>query len=232
MSRRAWLGALAGCLVALVVIPTGWILTRPDASGVGQLPARADIARPTTTATGTGTADTSPASRGGVPEVPIYQADISAQRASTTRAPIPTRLTIQGLSSIPVDAVGVAGDGTVAIPHNAEHVGWYQFGPTPGDGAGSAVIVGHRDSRTQGRGALYDLGAVNVGDRIQVRLSDGTSLGYRIVERRLYVKQGLPWSTFFTDHGPPRLTVITCGGSYDAAHGGYQDNLIVTATPA
>ena len=228
MSRRAWLGALAGCLVALVVIPTGWVLTRPDASGVGQLPAQSGSAMPTTTITADGSTGTS----ADVPRVPIYQADITAQRASGTRVRVPTRLTIQGLSSIPVDAVGVAGDGTVAIPHNAEHVGWYQFGPAPGDGAGSAVIVGHRDSRTQGRGALYDLGAVNVGDRIQVRLSDGTSLGYRIVERRLYLKQGLPWSTFFTDQGPPRLTVITCGGAYDAGHGGYQDNLIVTATPA
>jgi len=227
MSRRGWLGLLAGCLAALVLIPTGWALTRPDATGIGQLPVLAGPAAPTV-APPASVPDSGP----GAPAIPIYQADLVAQPGTETRTPTPTTLTIASIAvSVPVEAAGVAPDGTVAIPHNAYHVGWYEFGPAPGDATGSAVIVGHRDSRTQGRGALYNLGAVNLGDQIQVRLSDGTTLTYRIVERRLYLKQGLPWATFFTNQGPPRLTIITCGGAYDPHHGGYQDNLIVTATP-
>lgn len=165
--------------------------------------------------------------------IPIYQADLAAQRGAATRTPTPTTLTIASIAvSAPVEAAGVATDGTVAIPHDADHVGWYEFGSAPGSPTGSAVIVGHRDSRTQGRGALYNLGAVNLGDQIQVRLSDGKTLTYQVAERRLYLKQGLPWATFFTTQGSPRLTVVTCGGAYDPNHGGYQDNLIVTATPA
>jgi len=228
MSRRGWLGLLAGCLLALVLIPTGWALTRPDASAIGQLPVvtgptGSPTANPRATATEPGA---------GASAIPIYQADLAALRGAATRTPTPTTLTIASIAvSAPVEAAGVAPDGTVAIPHNAYHVGWYEFGPAPGDPTGSAVIVGHRDSRTQGRGALYNLGAVNLGDQVQIRLSDGKTLAYRVVERRLYLKQGLPWATFFTNQGPPRLTVITCGGAYDPNHGGYQDNLIVTATP-
>jgi hypothetical protein len=228
MNRRGWLGLLAGCLLALFLIPAGWALTRPDASGIGQLPVvtgptGSPTANPPASVTDLGT---------GASAIPVYQADLAAQRGADVRTPTPTTLTIASIAvSAPVEAAGVAPDGTVAIPHNAYHVGWYEFGPAPGAAAGSAVIVGHRDSRTQGRGALYNLGAVNLGDQVQVRLSDGKTLAYRVVERRLYLKQGLPWATFFTNQGSPRLTVITCGGAYDPNHGGYQDNLIVTATP-
>lgn len=228
MSRRGWLGLLVGFVAALVLIPSGWAMTRSDVSSVGQLPAASGP-------TGTPTPREPSAEPGRAPSasaVPTYQADISAQPGPVTPAPTPQTLTIAGIAgSVPVESVGVATDGSVAIPPNAYHVGWYQFGPAPGDAAGSAVIVGHRDSRTQGRGALYNLSDVNLGDRIQVQLSTGKTLTYRVVERRFYAKQGLPWATFFTNQGPPRLTVITCGGDYDPSRGGYQDNLIVTATP-
>ena len=230
MSRRGWLGLLAGCLAALVLIPTGWALMRADNTGVGQLPSAGGPTSPATTPASTAPAREGPAA--GAAAVPTYQADLAARDGSATQALTPTVLTIAAIAvSAPVEPVGVASDGMVAIPPDAHHVGWYEFGPAPGDAAGSAVIVGHRDSRTQGRGALYDLGAVSLGDKVQVRLSSGKTLTYRVVERRRYPKQGLPWATFFTDRGPPRLTVITCGGPYDPRHGGYQDNLIVTATP-
>jgi len=228
MNRRGWLGLLVGCLGALVLIPVGWALTRPDASGIGQLP----VAAGPTWALQATAPDAAPDLGPGSSDIPIYQADLAAQRGDNPRTPTPTALSIASIGvSASVEPAGVAPYGTVAIPHNAYHVGWYEFGPAPGDATGSAVIVGHRDSRTQGRGALYNLGAVNLGDQIQVRRSDGKTLTYRVVERRLYLKQGLPWATFFTNQGSPRLTVITCGGTYDPNHGGYQDNLIVTATP-
>ena len=228
MSRRGWILVLLGSLAALILVPTEWAMTRPDAAGVGQLPAASSP--------GDGSSDGPQQSEGGpvgTPSpIPIYQADITGKAGTVVRPPTPTSLTIASLGvAAPVETIGVAPDGTVAIPHDADHVGWYQYGPAPGAASGSAVIVGHRDSRTQGRGALYNLGAVNLGDQIRIRLSNGRTLTYRVVERRLYLKQGLPWATFFTGQGPPRLTVITCGGDYVATRGGYQDNLIVTAVP-
>ncbi len=71
-----------------------------------------------------------------------------------------------------IDAVvvptGVTEDGAVVIPKDAYRVGWYRFGPAPGADAGSAVIVGHVDSKTQGRGALFSLVGIDVGDVVTV----------------------------------------------------------------
>ncbi|HTY71569.1 MAG TPA: class F sortase [Actinomycetes bacterium] len=231
MSGRGWQGLFALCLAVFIMIPAGWAVTRSDATGVGHLPA--DV---TSASRPTGPMDGLPMTAvpavGTPPRIPVYDAHLGAAAGPAPHPPAPTELTIKSIGvDAPVETIGVAADGTVAIPHNAYHVGWYRFGPAPGSASGSAVIVGHRDSRTQGRGALYNLGSAGLNEHIQVVLANGRTLTYRIVERRLYVKRGLPWSTFFTATGPPRLTIITCGGPYDRSRGGYQDNLIVTALP-
>jgi hypothetical protein len=35
----------------------------------------------------------------------------------------------------------------------------------------------------------------------------------------------------FSGTGAPRLTLITCGGSFDAARRSYRENVVVTAVP-
>ena len=39
----------------------------------------------------------------------------------------------------------------------------------------------------------------------------------------------VPWTTYFSTAGDPRLILITCGGEYDPRVGSYDDNYIVTA---
>jgi sortase (surface protein transpeptidase) len=139
------------------------------------------------------------------------------------------------LRSIGIDAtvrpVGVAADGQVEIPEDARQVGWYRFGPAAGQPRGSVVIVGHRDSRTQGAGALFRLNEAQVGDIVALTMADGSELSYRVVERRQYEKKVLPLSQLFDWEGPARLTLVTCGGPYDKRQGGYLDNIVVTALP-
>jgi len=211
-SRAATGAGLLVSLALVVGVPTGWALTRsPD--GVGALP-QTTMSSPgasESTAHSVASSVRSPRVRRAVTPRPIQ---FSAPRIGVTE---------------PIDPVGVDGAGAVAIPSDARRVGWYRFGSAPGDSIGSAVLVGHRDSRTQGRGALYPLADLAVGDLIVVGRSDGSNVRFRVVERRLYLKVGLPYETFFARTGTPRLTVITCGGPYDRQHGGYQDNLVVTA---
>jgi len=213
LKSRAAAGAGLVVSLALVVgVPGGWVLTRP-ADGVGALPP---------------TKATAPAAVQ-LPSRPVASSTV-ATRPRPAATPRPTQFSAPRIGVIAaVDPVGVDGAGAVVIPADARRVGWYQFGSAPGDPTGSAVLVGHRDSRTQGRGALYPLEDLTVGDLIVVGRSDGSSVRYRVVERRLYLKVGLPFDTFFARNGAPRLTVITCGGPYDAQNGGYQDNLVVTA---
>lgn len=125
---------------------------------------------------------------------------------------------------------GVDRDGTTQIPEDVNALGWYRYGPAPRD-SGSTVIIGHRDGRGQGRGALYALGALSVGDRIRVTLTDGSRVDYRVVSREVIEKQAVPLEDIFARSGGRVLSLISCGGVYDRARGGYQANVLVTAVP-
>ena len=150
--------------------------------------------------------------------------------AKPARQPVRLRVASLGIDA-PIDPTGVQPDGTVVVPGDAYRVGWYRFSPAPGATQGSTVLVGHVDSRTQGRGALYPLRGAVVGARITVGLDGGTEVRYRVVSRESIVKGEMPWAQLFSLSGSPRLTVITCGGPYIKALGGYQDNVVVTAVP-
>jgi hypothetical protein len=131
----------------------------------------------------------------------------------------------------PVRAVGVAADGQMRLPADPRVMGWYRFGSAPGaKSGGSVVIAGHLDSKRFGLGPLVRLRDTEVGDAIEVRLSNGATSTYAVVGVERFDRQGLP-DQLFSRQGPERLHVITCGGAYDADAGGYQQNLVVTAAP-
>ena len=129
-----------------------------------------------------------------------------------------------------VDAVGVERDGQMTIPAEVDRVGWYRFGPRPGD-MGSAVIAGHVDGRTQGLGAMAPLREAAPGDEVLVTDATGGSTRWRVVSRELISKQVLPLDRLFSRDGLPRLTLITCGGPFLPEFGSYRDNVVVVAEP-
>jgi sortase (surface protein transpeptidase) len=146
-------------------------------------------------------------------------------------APAPARITVPALSvDAAVDAVGVDPDGQMTIPAEVDRVGWYRFGPVPGT-TGSAVIAGHVDSRTQGLGAMAPLREAAVGDEVLVTDAAGSTTRWRVASRELISKQALPLDRLFSREGPPRLTLITCGGPFLREFGSYRDNVVVVAEP-
>lgn len=201
--------------------------SEPGVSGsVGQRPATSDPASPASTATPTPSTPPAPT---GAPSVGPGFTELP--QASVAAAVAPVRLSIPSLG-VRSDVVptGVDPDGTTEIPEDVDVLGWYRYGPGPLD-AGSTVVVGHRDGRGQGRGALYALGALGVGDRIRVTLADGTRVVYRVVAREVLEKQAVPLEEVFARSGPRVLSLISCGGVYDSSRGGYQSNVVVTAVP-
>ena len=153
-----------------------------------------------------------------------------AERAAAVYPP--ARLVIPALEvDAEVTPVGLDDARAVEIPEDIARVGWYALGVAPGNATGSAVIVGHRDGRIEGRGALYALAELATDDRITVVDATGRSLRYTVVAREVVAKRLLPADELFAVDGPPRLTLITCGGAYDRDAGGYQANVIVTAVP-
>jgi LPXTG-site transpeptidase (sortase) family protein len=135
-------------------------------------------------------------------------------------------------AAAPVVAVGVDERGAMAVPEDVRTVGWYRFGSRPGSLSGSAVLSGHVDDRVQGRGVFAALGDVEPGDLVEVELTDGTRLGYRVRTVEQVAKDALPADQLFARSGPPRLTLITCGGDFDWTTRTHTENVVVTAEPA
>jgi sortase (surface protein transpeptidase) len=152
--------------------------------------------------------------------------------AAVDTTPAPVRLTIPAIDvRAAIDPVGVLADGSMVIPREVDRVGWYRFGSAPGAAVGAAVLAGHIDSKTQGAGALFRLRELGVGDRIDVRRADGTTVGYRVTGKQTLVKKRLPTERLFARDGSPRLVLITCGGPFIRQLSSYRDNLVVVAEP-
>ena len=166
------------------------------------------------------------ASSAPAPPPSITVADGSVPTADAPDAPKAIRIPALKLDAT-VAAVGVdAATGEFDVPPSVDRVGWYRFGPGVSATAGSIVIAGHVDSAAQGRGAFFRLGSMSPGDK--VFLDDRE---FEVVGRERYAKTKIPLNRYFARDGALRLTLITCGGPFDAATRHYRDNVVVTATP-
>jgi hypothetical protein len=142
------------------------------------------------------------------------------------------RLVVAGVGvDAPVDPVGVSRDGLMQQPDDVRRIGWYRFGPAPGQPEGTAVLAGHVDAWDQGLGALGRLRGVAPGQVVEVDDSAGAVTRWQVVTRRLVGKEALPLAALFARAGPPRLVLLTCGGPFDARLRSYRDNLVVVAEP-
>ncbi|MCY7324768.1 MAG: class F sortase [Microbacteriaceae bacterium] len=166
-----------------------------------------------------------------VPEIGTRDASIGSAQTAAPVAPV--RLTIPELNiDMRVDAMGLDGDGAMALPDNASDAGWYKFGPGVANDAGATVMAAHVDSRHDGIGPFSRLKDASPGSTISVAGSDGSTVDYLVTEVRSVGKIDAPMAEVFDRSGDPRLTLVTCGGEFDSSTGHYIDNIILTAIPA
>jgi LPXTG-site transpeptidase (sortase) family protein len=170
-----------------------------------------------------------------LPPTPVTVPQAVGSPTTTTTEPdpgvVPQRLQIPSLGlDAPVVPVGLEGDGSMQIP-GATESGWYWPGTAPGAQTGSAVIAAHVDYAGQ-RGVFFDLRTVEVGSEISVLDEQGVPLRYVITERFQVDKDLLPIDELFRANGSHTLTLITCGGGFDASSRSYADNIVVRAVPA
>jgi hypothetical protein len=232
MSVRRPLAVLASGTLVLVTLPAWWLSARsePNAGSLegvtGLRPATHAVRGPVP-----GDAhDVRPGSRVLVPTIGVHSARLGDFRSPRTGPP-PVGIVIPGIGlEARVVRVGVdRRTGGVEVPPDVHTVGWYRYSPTPGE-PGSSVLLGHVDSRTQGPGAFFHLASLEPGTKIRVLLADRSSRSFRVVARRSYLKSRLP-AAVFAQAGRPVLTLVTCGGPFDASIGHYRDNVVVYAVP-
>jgi hypothetical protein len=152
-----------------------------------------------------------------------------ASAAAITNAAIPTappaQLLIPSLNvHRPVEAVGVNRYGVMNLPVNGWNAGWYKGGPVPG-APGDAVIEGHAGYPDQPM-LFGKLANLRPGDQIVVVLADGSRRLFVVVSQRSFPANATP-PGMAQAYGPPRLTLITCSGSFDATNFSYSRRLVV-----
>lgn len=142
-----------------------------------------------------------------------------AQKTSEARLKIP---------KIGVDAtikeMGVTADYAMAVPGNRTDVGWYSFGPLPGE-AGSAVIGGH-NRWDSGAGVFVNLDQLKKGDILSVVDANGVSTSFVVQYTRTFDAADEESGIFKSDSGA-HLNLITCSGIWDPLTQSYTTRLVV-----
>ncbi|MBY8878377.1 class F sortase [Streptomyces sp. PLK6-54] len=145
---------------------------------------------------------------------------------------LPARLRIPSLGvDTSVMTLGLAPDGTVAVPPIAAHApaGWYKGSPTPGE-TGPSVILGHVTVGSYGDGVFLHLKRMRPGQRVTVTRQDGSVATFAVDSVQTVSKAHFPTEAVYGNVDHPALRLITCGGTRISGGGGYTDNVIVYAS--
>lgn len=142
-----------------------------------------------------------------------------------TRAP--ERLRIPSLDiDANVQHVGVKENGNMGTPNNFTDVGWYKYGPAPGE-SGSAVMAGHVDNALSLAGVFKNLGDVEVGADVYVTDISGRVRHFEVTAVRSYPYTDVPTDILFNSSGTERLNLITCEGTWLPKERTYDTRLVV-----
>ncbi|MBD5786632.1 class F sortase [Cellulosimicrobium terreum] len=164
------------------------------------------------------------------PEERDEAADAEPAQEPEEEQPLPTTVRIPAIDvESDLITLGLADDGTIAVPEgaDADRAAWFDGSPRPG-ATGPSVIEGHVDSQN-GPSVFHQLARVAPGDEIEVDREDGTTATFVVHDVRDYPKDEFPTLAVYGNTDEPELRVITCGGSIDPATGHYRDNTVVFA---
>ncbi|MEU3483907.1 class F sortase [Streptomyces sp. NPDC033754] len=200
---------------------------RPRRARTAPLLLVAVLAALTGCSAGTTSPTTPPARVSEATAAPAPTASAVPARPLSRSLPVRVRVPAAGVDTGPVLELGLAADGTVEVPsvEDADRIGWYDKGVTPGE-TGPAVLIGHFDT-ARGPAVLKDVSRVRVGDEIAVTRADGKVAVFRVRELEQVDKKTFPTAKVYGDTTRPELRLITCGGELVDGH--RPDNIILYA---
>jgi sortase (surface protein transpeptidase) len=162
------------------------------------------------------------------PQAAPKQEAIPAATARKQMA-IPVRISIRAIGvNARVIRLGLNRDRTIQVPTNFADTGWFQPGPEPGE-VGAAVVVGHLASRS-GPSVFWRLSRLKRGDKISIRLADGSTVRFVATSMLRVPKNRFPTKLVYAKTRQPTLRLITCAGALNTATGHHPDNYIVFAS--
>lgn len=145
----------------------------------------------------------------------------------TTSSSVPQTLSIPAINLTAQfeTPLGVDAEGAVEVPKTYESVGWYKYGPTPGE-KGPAVILGHVDSY-EGPAVFYSLGQVSPGDQILITRADDSIVTFEVTGFERVEQADFPTDRVYGNLSYGGIRLVTCTGTYDKGAQRYSHNLIV-----
>ncbi|WP_329434809.1 class F sortase [Streptomyces albidoflavus] len=156
-----------------------------------------------------------------------------AQHVPASHAPlVPSRPLKVAIPAIfieaPVTALGLDTKGRLEAPplSKPKLTGWYEKGPSPGED-GTALLVGHRDTRT-GPAIFLNLNALRRGDKVNGVRADRKTAVFTVDAVKTYTKDKFPDDKVYGETGRPELRLLTCGGRFDE-RAGHSANVVVFA---
>ncbi|WP_069174050.1 class F sortase [Streptomyces griseus] len=142
----------------------------------------------------------------------------------------PTRISI---GEIAVDApftplaIGPTGQLNAPPADDANLVGWFEDGATPGE-RGTSVVAGHVDTKT-GPAVFLLLSTLKAGSTVDITRKDGVVATFKVDSVETFSKTDFPNDRVYADNDSAQLRLITCGGEYDKKAKDYKDNVVVFA---
>ncbi|OGY62090.1 MAG: hypothetical protein A3G58_00465 [Candidatus Colwellbacteria bacterium RIFCSPLOWO2_12_FULL_46_17] len=141
----------------------------------------------------------------------------------------PVQLRIPNLQlDAPVIELGLKENNEIEVPKKYDVVGWYKYGPTPGE-LGPAVILGHVAAEV-GPGVFGYLRLLEPGDLVEVDREDGSTAIFRVDKLESYPQNTFPTSLVYGDLDYSGLRLITCTGKFNEEDKTFDMNLIVFAS--
>jgi sortase (surface protein transpeptidase) len=153
----------------------------------------------------------------------------------TWRPTLPNEVATISIPALGVSAAILAegpANGALTIPPDVHNVGWDSQTPTPGL-SGVTLLAGHVNWVGQGEGALGAIGQLVPGDRVNLDWK-GKISSWQISTKPALSPNTEAHASLFSNQGPPRLALVTCGGPFKeipGVGGSYADNVIVEAVP-
>jgi sortase (surface protein transpeptidase) len=133
-----------------------------------------------------------------------------------------------------LEIVGVVNNEMQAPDDGTYAIGWFPEFGLPGAG-GNPVITAH-ETWNHMQGPFYGLHKAALGDDVQVKMSDGRTLEYKVISNKRYQVDGMPMGDIIWPKIRPNneewLTLITCGGRIvysGSGFGEYLDRDVVVA---
>jgi len=143
------------------------------------------------------------------------------------RGPVPVSIAIPGIDVDATIEVKEIVDGEMQEPSNEEVVTWYKETNRLGE-TGNIVMAGHLNYWGVPEAVFYDLDKLHAGDLIVVTDASGATYTYAVTSiAELPIDAGPADVVASTD--TETLTLMTCGGDWDASISEYDHRTVVQA---